>query len=208
VNLDTMLALRRERLAAGERPLGWKLAFGGAEARAELGLEGPLIGFLTDRSLLDDGGRCDVSGWHEPLLELELAVHVGEDASIAALGPALELADLDSPPDDPARMLAGNIFHRYVVLGPADQGRTTAAGITGRLLVDDVEVASTEEPEALTGELPELIAFVAETLERHGERLAPGDVVIAGSIVPPVSVRAGQRLVGELPPLGKLSVQV
>ena len=48
--LEAQLAARERRLAAGERPLGWKLGFGSPEARERLDTAAPLVGFLTDRS--------------------------------------------------------------------------------------------------------------------------------------------------------------
>ena len=50
-----MLAERRRRLAAGERHVGWKVAFGARPAQERFGIEGPLIGYLTDAGLLPDG---------------------------------------------------------------------------------------------------------------------------------------------------------
>ncbi len=53
------------------------------------------------------------------VVESEVAVEIGDDGrSIAALLPALELAD---PPDldlEIEQILAGNIFHRAVAFGP------------------------------------------------------------------------------------------
>ena len=43
-----------------------------------------------------------------------------------ALGPAIELADLDVSPTDPEAILSGNIHHRHVIFGPRDDGRAGA----------------------------------------------------------------------------------
>src|SRR6266508_4470699 len=40
--------------------------------------------------------------------------------AIASIGPAIELADVDFPPDDVEMILAGNIYNRYVILGSMD----------------------------------------------------------------------------------------
>jgi 2-keto-4-pentenoate hydratase len=211
------LARRRERLRGGEQPLGWKLGFGSPAAAAEFELDRPLVGFLTDRGLLADGATVDVGGWANPLLEAEIAVHMRLDlepgasrddvgAAIGGLSAAIELADLDPPPTDVRAILAGNIFHRHVILGPVDEARTSAEGIGGRVLRDGAEVASTDDPAALTGELIEVLRLTGELLEACGERLRAGDVVITGSVVPQVPVGPGQRLEVELGPLGRLTV--
>ena len=213
------LAVRRERLRGGERPLGWKVGFGSPTAAAELGIDRPLVGFLTDRGLIPDGATVDVHDWTNPMLEPEIAVHLARDlepgasweetrAAIRGLSAAIELADVDPPPTDVRAILAGNIFHRHVVLGPVDETRNTAEGIGGRVLRDGEEVASTDDPAALTGEVVEVVRRIGELLEISGERLRADDVLITGSVVDPVPVHPGQRLAAELGPLGRLVISL
>src|SRR5919112_1211896 len=121
--MERLLELRGERLAAGERAIGWKVGFGAPAAMEKLGTTQPLVGFLTDGTLLADGSSVEVGGWTAPILEAEIAVHVAADLgagaspqdvreAIGGLGPAIELADIERPPADPEEILAGNIFHR------------------------------------------------------------------------------------------------
>ncbi len=194
-----MLDLRRARLAAGERPLGWKVGFGAPAALAKLGTDRPLVGFLTDAGRLDDGAAVSLAGWRNPMLEAEIAVVVGQ-----GLAPAIELADLHPPPEDPEQILAGNIYHRHFLVGPVSE----ASGITARLLRDGDEIASTGTPSALTGELADVVRATAELLEACGERLRPGDIVITGSVFPPLAVRPGERYEAQLPPLGSVTVSL
>jgi 2-keto-4-pentenoate hydratase len=210
--MRAMLALRRERLAAGERAIGWKVGFGSPAGMEQLGIDRPLVGFLTDRGLLPDGAAVAIGGWRAPMLEPEIAVHLARDveddagAAIGGLSAAIELADLDPPPSDPEAILAGNIYHRHVMLGPVDRARTRAEGVAVRILAGDEEVAATDQPEALTGDIVEVVRLTAEQLAASGERLRAGDVVITGSTVPPLAVSPGQRVTAELPPLGALTV--
>src|SRR5207247_3113489 len=96
--------------------------------------------------------------------EPEIAVHMGKDlpggtdraatiSAIAALGPAIELADLNPPPDDVEVTLAGNIFHRYVILGPPDRARAGAKldGLVGHVFRRGALAAKQENVEALIG---------------------------------------------------------
>jgi 2-keto-4-pentenoate hydratase len=211
------LAVRRQRLRDGDQPLGWKVGFGSPVAAAQLGIERPLVGFLTDRGLLPDGATVDLTGWTNPILEPEIAVYLARDlepgassdevgAAIGGLSAAIELADVDPPPTDVRAILAGNIFHRYVVLGPVDDTLMTAEGIHGRVVRDGEEIASTDDPTALIGELGEVVRLTEELLEICGEQLRVDDVLITGSVVPPVPVGPGQRLAVELEPLGRLVV--
>ena len=130
-------------------------------------------------------------------------------AAIAGLGPAIELADVDPPPGaDPEPVLAGNIFHRRVILGPVDRGRSSAEGVHGTTRRNGEPVAETGEAEALTGELVAILGHAAATLEACGEALRAGDVVIAGAVVPPLGVGPGDELEADLGVLGTLRVRL
>jgi len=195
--MAAMLELWRARLDAGERRLGWKVGFGAPAAMQRLGTDRPLVGFLTDGGLIDDGATVAIGDWTAPMIEAEIAVVVGE-----GLAPAIELADLHPPPEDPEPIMAGNIFHRRVLLGPV----SAPGDVVARLLRDGEQVDATDTPAALTGELDDVVRLTAELLEAHGERLLPGDVLITGSIFPPRPVAPGQRYEAQLPPLGSVSV--
>jgi 2-keto-4-pentenoate hydratase len=196
-----MLGLRRGVLADGARPLGWKLGFGSTAAQAQLGTTGPLVGFLTDRSLVEPGATVSLAGYANPLLEPEVAVYVDASGRMRELGLAFELVDLDPPADDPASILGRNVYHRVVVLGP--ERAPTVDGLCARLLRDGKEVAATDDVGALNGDPLEGARLVARTVD--GE-LRDGDVVIAGAVVPPASVRPGERWRYELEPLGALEL--
>ena len=93
-----------------------------------------------------------------------------------------------------------------MILGPADRTRTDGTGVTGRLTQDGEEIARADDPAAVTGEIVEVVRRTAELLGHFGVALAPGDVVITGSVFAPVAVTSGHRYEVELPPLGGLSV--
>lgn len=200
------LAAREKLISAGARPIGWKIGFGAPAAMVKLGIAAPLTGFMMDRNLVEPGATVSLAGWSKPLAETEIAVHMGRDLgggasrsevvnSVAALGPAIELADLDAPPVDPEAILSGNIYHRHVVLGPKDAARAGAVleGWSGRVSRNGTEIAHVTDLEANTGALLDLVAHVADVLSAAGERLRAGDVIICGSVVPPIELNAGDR---------------
>jgi len=45
--MRAQLALRRQRLDAGDAPLGWKVGFAAPAMLKRLDITGPLVGFLT-----------------------------------------------------------------------------------------------------------------------------------------------------------------
>ena len=217
--MERLLERRRGALEAGERPIGWKLAFGTVEAKAALGISGPAVGYLTDATMVEPGTSRSIEGWTKPVLEAEIGIHLGGDvapgaaadealAAIESLGPAIELADADSPPDQLADVVAGDIYHRAVVLAPPERRRPGAEAGDLRVTVqrDGKECEAREDPEAAVGVLGALVAHTASYLAAFGERLRAGEVVISGSTIPLIAPGPGQRFSYELEPVGELSV--
>jgi 2-keto-4-pentenoate hydratase len=213
--MDRQLELRRQLVEDGARPIGWKLGLGTPAAMEKLGTAAPLVGFLTDRGLLEPGSTCAVAGWGKPMAEPEVASHLATDVpggvdqagaatAIAALGAAFELVDLGDA-SDVEEILAGDIFHRHVVLGPADASAGESLRAEIRLGAADAKLV--EDPYTLTGAPAKAVAHVATHLAAFGETLRAGDVIIAGSIVPALAVAPGDRLRYRLEPLAEVIVQ-
>ena len=204
--MATQLERRRERLASGDRPLGWKVGFGAPAALERLGIEGPLVGHLLESNLVETGATVSLAGWTRPVLEPEVAVWIADDGGIAGLGPALELADLEFPPDDADAILAANVYQRHVVLGPRGPS-LPADRLAARVFRGDEE-SRADDVEALTGPLAATVAHVRATLAAAGEQLRAGEIVIGGSVVLPLAVHPGDRVRYVLPPLGEVSVRL
>lgn len=213
-----MLENRARLMEGGERMIGWKLGFGAPAWLEKFGTDGPLVGFLPESRKHPPGARVSVEGWARPVAEPELAVYIGDDVedadrvaeAISAIGPAIELADVDPPPEDIPEVLAGNIFHRAVVFGEADPGRAGGdiSGVEARIYRGGEEVATTGDLVALTGELLPILAHTSRLLGAFGEKLHAGDVVITGSVVPPLQVSPGEEIGFELVSLGGVMVRV
>lgn len=215
--MSSLLAARRRRLEAGERSLGWKVGFGSAEAMGRLHIDAPLVGFLADGALLREPASVSISGWAAPVLEPEIAAHMGSDLpaggdapaarrAIGSLGPAFELADVDPPPREVEAILAGNIFQRHILLGPTDPNVLTRA-FRGRLTAPGSAERSVEDPLALTGDPIDVVRHVADLLGEFGEALRAREIVICGSIVPPIPVAPGDALFYALDPVGEISIR-
>jgi 2-keto-4-pentenoate hydratase len=218
--MPAQLKWREERLAAGERSVGWKVAFSAPAALANLKIEAPLIGFLTDHALVESGADYSLAGWAQPALEPEIAIHMAADlpagasreqatAAIAGLGAAIELADLDTPFDEVPAVLATNIFQRGVILGPVDESRRggDANGISARVYDGDRLLAEQDDPCSVVGDMVDVTRHVADLLGAFGAKLSAQDVIISGSVVPFLRVLPGQHIRLELDPLGELDVR-
>lgn len=221
--MSAQLAHRRELLDAGQKPLGWKLAFGGPAALERLRINAPLVGFLMHNAVLPSGSTLSLSNWKKPAAEPEIAVHLGKDLpagsdrrtamdAIAGLGPAIEVADVDDPSEDVEGTLARNIYQRHVILGQKDVTRAGGIldGLTGHVVRNGSELASVTGCEALqtlTGELIDIVRHVADLLGVFGETLQAGQIIIAGSIIPPIWVQAGEEIIFRLTPGDTISIR-
>ena len=217
--MQQQLRVRRELLAAGKKPLGWKLAFGGPAALERLHINAPLVGFLMADAIVASGSTISFADWKKPAAEPELAVYMDKDLAsgddrkrtmdaIAGLGPAIELADVDHPSDDVEGTLARNIYQRHVVLGSCDAKHAggSLSGLNARVFRNGAEMANTSDFEALTGELITIVGHVANLLAHCGEILRAGQIIIAGSITPPIWVGVGETIGFHLEPLQPISI--
>lgn len=222
--MKAQLATRATRLGAGSRHLGWKAGFGAPAALQKFNLPGPLVGFMLGEARVHSGDVVSIAGWTKAVAEPEIAVWLGADltsgrdrdavkASVSGIGPAIELADLNPPPDDVTAILAGNIYHRRVILGRTDNSRAGARldGLSGTVTRSGVKSApvSGDALEANTGRILDVVAHIADTLAACGEKLARGDVVICGSVVPPIFLEASDTEIGfALEGIGEVTVRL
>jgi 2-keto-4-pentenoate hydratase len=198
--MQSMLARRDAELAAGAKGVGWKIGFNTPAIQAHFGIAEAVVGYLVDTGVVEPGATTSLAGWVSPAVEVELAIRVGDDGEVAGLGPALELVDLDISFGDIQPVLAGNICHRAVVFGeevPGADPWSLLATVTkdGSVVAQDGRL--TEDP-AIT------VAFVRRFLTDHGASLEPDDRIIAGSVLPPISVSPGDVLDVSFGPLGEL----
>jgi 2-keto-4-pentenoate hydratase len=212
--MQQQLRCRRELLAAGKKPLGWKLAFGGPAALERLRINAPLVGFLMADAVVASGSTISFAGWKKPAAEPELTVYLGNDLApsadrkttmdaIVGLGAAIEVADVDHPSDDVEGTLARNIYQRHVILSPCEAAHAggNLSGLNPRVLRNGAEMANTSDFGALTGELITIVGHVANLLAHFGETLRAGQIIIAGSITPPIWVEPGETIGFHLEPL-------
>jgi 2-keto-4-pentenoate hydratase len=219
--MAAQLARRGERIAGGDAALGWKVGLGTPPAMQKLGIGGPLLGFLSASGRIPSGGTVSLKEWVKPSAEPELAIHIGRDlpgdcdeaavrAAIAAIGPAIELVDINPPPEDVEAILTDNIFHRRVVLGTPDPARAggNVSDLSATVRRNGVVIAEVENLEATTGRLVTIARYVAGTLAAAGETLRAGQVIIAGSIIPAIALAPDDREIAyDVKGLGSVSVR-
>ena len=216
--MEAQLARWRRRIAAGERRRGWKIGFNVPAVQAQLGISEPVIGHLTSAGELAPGGEYSVAGGTRVGIEPEIAARIASDllpgadleaarSAIEGLGPAIEVVDIDRPFDDLTELLAGNVFHRAVMIGATDTLLIPEhrGDVSVRVWRNGVEETAADVSEAVR-EAPQVVRHVARLLGRFDERLRAGDTIICGSLTPIVWVEPGDRIEVEIEPLGRLEM--
>lgn len=214
---------RQYRILAGDRPVGWKVGFGSDAAMSRLGIEAPLVGFLTKSVILPSEETVFVTDWLNAAVEPEIALFLSDDlragadrattqAAIAGVAPAIELADVNlvTSPDTVEEILAANVFNRQVIVGEPDTARAGCIldGLVGRVYRDGSEIAKVTDLEELTGDLLDIVRHVADVLGAFEKRLRAGEFLMMGSIVPPLWITKPEEIRYDLDPLQTLSVRL
>jgi 2-keto-4-pentenoate hydratase len=186
---DQMTALR---LADGERLAGWKLGYTSAVMRAQMGIEAPNFGPLTDAMLLGSPTVLP-AGALQPRVEPEIGLRLARplrapcsaDDVLAACDAALACLEIvDS-------VWAG---YRFTLEDNTADGSSAAWVAVGPPLpVSDLAVLPVEL--SVDGEVVERgtgaaasghpalgVVWLAEQLARRGQALEPGDLVITGGL--------------------------
>ena len=209
----------RAQLAAGAGRAGWKLGMHLRALQEPLGIDTPVLGFLTVANTIAPGSTHALAGGTMVGVEPEIAVHlradVARDASaeqargaIAGLGPALEIVDVNGPRDDLEWMLAHNLFQRGVVFGLCDPTRADGSigDVTVRAFHNGTTVGRTDAHTVL-GDVADIIRFAANFLSMFGEQLRAGDRIITGSLTAPVWVQAGDLVTADFGALGTVGLR-
>jgi 2-keto-4-pentenoate hydratase len=219
--MRAQMELRGRSLEGGAHQVGWKVGMGAPAVQAKLKLTAPIVGFVLDRAMLSSGATVPLEGWQRPVAEAEIAAYIGRDLhaganrdevrkAIAAIGPAIELADVDCAMDDVQAALSGDIFQRHVILGPRDimRGGARLDGLKGRVGRSGEDVPVPADLETNIGDVVNIVRHVADMAAALGDGLRAGQFVICGSLTPPMFLEPGERGVDfALEPIGAISVR-
>jgi 2-keto-4-pentenoate hydratase len=219
--MRAQMELRQRLLDGGAKQIGWKVGLGAPAMQIKFGLTAPVVGFLLDRAELASSATVSLADWKKPVAEAEIAAYIGKDLhagadrndvrrAIAALGPAIELADIDGPMENLQATLAGDIFQRHVILGPRDPMRSGARldGLKGRVTRSGQDVPVPADLETNIGEVVNIVRHVADVAAAVGGGLRAGQFIICGSLTAPMFLEAGESGIDfALSPIGEVSVR-
>ncbi len=192
----------------GQRLGGFKIGATGQRMQAYLGIDHPCAGFMAAADLHASGVALPFASFRNVAVECELAVRLARDlplgpctpdaarAAVGDLFAAIEIVEnrYGAPPiGDVAAvgtptLIADQFYHAAAVLGgPATEWRTLdLIGITGHALVDGEERNSGKGSELLGDPLRGLAWLAGSSVATAFGGLRAGQVVMLGSVTPPV----------------------
>ena len=194
------------RVADGQAVIGWKLGYTSEVMRAQMGIDRPNFGPLTDAMVVETGRHVPFP-LVQPRVEPEIAVTIARTV----------------PGDVVASEVAGYIDELRVCLEIVDpvwrdyrfriedntaDGSSAAGVVLGPRLdadIDDVRdlpvVLRLDEHEVDRGTVRDAmggpdhaIAWLSAALDRRGRSLRPGDVVITGGLTAAIPLDRGTRV--------------
>jgi 2-keto-4-pentenoate hydratase len=204
---------------------GWKLAASGPAPQRRYGLSHPLIGRLAVDRALPPGAVLPCGWFRNPVVEPELAIVVGHALPtdliqrsdeelldlVETVRLAIEVPDsrfVDRDAIDAPNIVADNSWDGFYILGPrvADWRQRDLRAAEVRVLRNGVEAAAGSGGAVANGPLG-AFCWLARELPRIGAALAPGDAIITGTLVWPVSVAPGDAFVADFGRLGTVEVR-
>jgi 2-keto-4-pentenoate hydratase len=213
---DRTVALR------ASRPVGFKLGYTSAAMRAQMNIEHPNYGVLTQDMRIAAGSECvALQALIHPLVEPEIALVVGKDLFgdgfdrsriypyVDAVLPALEI--VDTRYHDYRFLAVDNISDnssgaRFITGAPCRPAAVRDLRLLGVLLWSEgMDLDHGIGANAL-GDPLSALAWLANFLSASGKSIPAGSVVLTGGLTRAYALSAGQTFVGEFADLGVVKV--
>ncbi|MFN4004310.1 MAG: 2-oxo-hept-4-ene-1,7-dioate hydratase [Hylemonella sp.] len=215
--------------AQGRRVIGHKIGLTSRAMQQASQIDEPDYGTLLDsmRYTCTPGQVLDIPAQRfiRPRVEVELAFVLGAELAGPAVGvqdvlaatayvtPAVEIIDarieqFDRHSGQPRKVydtISDNAANAGLVIGAAQADpRAIDLPWVGAILRQNGVVEETGLAAGVLGHPARGIAWLAHRLAPWGERLLPGQIVLAGSFTRPVAARAGDLFEADYGPLGQL----
>jgi 2-keto-4-pentenoate hydratase len=206
-------------------PAGFKIGATAKRMQDYLGLTGPGAGFIAPDDLLDSGAEVSFAALFRPGVECELAVRLGADippgpcnearaaAAVESLFAAIELVEnrygdlkeLGTP-----SLIADQLFHRAAVIGAplADWTTLDPSSLRGRITVNDEAKGEGLGAELMGNPLRGLAWLAGSEVAAAFGGLREGQVVLLGSVTPPIWLDGPALVAVEFPPLAPVVLRV
>lgn len=211
---------RRRGIAAGRRPVGRKIGLTSKVMQAATGITEPDYGAIFADAVFDNGSVIEHARFSNVRIEVELAFVLadpleGPDVTVfdvlratEYVVPALEI--LSSRVELQGRTIVDTISDNAAFAGlvyggnPVESGEVDLRWVSALLYrnetIEESGVAAAVLNHPATG-----VAWLANKLARHGDRLEAGEIILAGSFTRPMWVEPGDTVLADYGPLGTIS---
>lgn len=213
-----------ERSAA---PLfGWKIAATSLAGQRHINVDGPMAGRLLAEKAVEIGGIVSLATSKMRVAEVEFAFRFSRQIppraapyeiaqvmdAVATFHPAIEVPD--SRYDDfravgAPQLIADNACANLFVIGQPAEGDWRDVNLAEHPVTGLVSGKSRHDGTgaAVLGDPRIALTWIVNELSGLGIALQPGQMVITGTCVTPISVAAGDEVIGDLGRFGKVSVR-
>jgi len=229
--LDDAYSVQNEwvqrKIASGRQRIGWKIGLTSRAMQQALGIDTPDSGVLLDDMRFADGDTIPSGRFIQPRVEAELAFVLRRDLkgpklniwdvqeATACVVPALEILDTRVVRSDAKTgaqrnvidTIADNAANAGIVIGgrpckPQDLDLRWCGAIVSRNgKVEETGLAAGVLNHPAMG-----LCWLAQVLDRRGQTLRAGDIVLSGSFIRPVETAHGDTIHADFGPLGALSI--
>jgi 2-oxo-hept-3-ene-1,7-dioate hydratase len=230
ITLDDAYAIQSaqmaRKLAAGRRVIGWKIGLTSKVMQEALGIDTPDSGVIYDDMDFANGSTVPARRFIQPRIETEIAFVMKAPLSGAVtradvlaatdfVAPAIEILDtrilrVDPMTKQPRRIfdtVSDNAANGGIVLGPQRHApEAFDLRWVGAIVRKNDEVVATGLGAAVLDDPVMGIVWLARRMGQYGQRIEPGQVVLAGSFIAPIECPPGTVIAADYGPFGHVSV--
>ncbi len=217
----------KKKIAAGRKPIGWKIGLTSKAMQYALNINIPDSGVLFDDMIFEDGATVPADRFIQPRIEAEIAFVMkaplkGPNVSIFDVlnatdyvTPALEILDTRILRVDPetkkARTIVDTISDNAANAGIVTGGRAVRPDQIdmrwmGAIVSRNAEVEETGLGAGVLNQPARGIAWLANRLSQYGDGIEAGQIVLAGSFIRPIEARHGDTITADFGPYGSVSL--
>ncbi len=213
------------RLSGAHPPAGFKIGATARRMQEYLGLPGPLAGFIAEAGLHGSGRTLSFASFLNAGVECELAVVLAQDlppgpcsdaqatAAVGELMAGIEVVENRYGPLDvlgSPTLVADQVFHAEAVLGVpySDWRRLDLQGLAGSVSVNGQERGAGTGADLLGDPMAALAWLAASEEAKAFGGLRAGQVVMLGSVCPPIWLDGPAEITVQFAPLPAVSLSL
>lgn len=211
---------RRRGESAGRRLVGRKIGLTSKVMQVATGITEPDYGAIFDDMVFENGSVIEHGLFSNVRIEVELAFVLGETLSGPGIGvidairateyviPALEI--LSSRIELKGRTIVDTISDNAAMGGMVIGGNPVRIGDidlrwVSALLYRNETIEESGVAAAVLNHPATGVAWLANKVAQHGDKLEKGDIILAGSFTRPMWVERGDTILADYGPMGTIT---